>query len=113
MNRTLIVPLLFLGYAVSGTALADTLSMSSALSADESVRAILPDKGSRQSTVLRNFGHPDKRHAPAGGETPKHPPITRWDYATFSVFFENDHVVDAVVHNQPAEMYGLDELRAK
>jgi hypothetical protein len=25
------------------------------------------------------------------------PPITRWDYAGFSVFFEHDRVIDAVV----------------
>jgi hypothetical protein len=27
---------------------------------------------------------------------PGQPPITRWDYAGFAVFFEHDRVIDAV-----------------
>ncbi len=29
------------------------------------------------------------------------PPITRWDYDAFSVYFENDHVIHAVVPSEP------------
>ena len=29
------------------------------------------------------------------------PPITRWDYREFSVYFEYDHVVKSVIHHQP------------
>jgi hypothetical protein len=28
------------------------------------------------------------------------PPITRWDYASYSVYFEYDRVIDSVRHRQ-------------
>jgi hypothetical protein len=50
-----------------------------------------PARGSTMNAVEAKFGAPQTRH-PAIGE----PPITRWDYAAFSVFFEHDRVIDAV-----------------
>jgi len=44
------------------------------------------------SAVEKRFGAPTSRH-PAVGQ----PPITRWDYPGFSVFFEYDRVIHAVV----------------
>jgi hypothetical protein len=44
------------------------------------------------TTVEKKFGAPVTRHPTVGA-----PPITRWDYAGFSVFFERDRVIDAVV----------------
>lgn len=44
------------------------------------------------TAVEQRFGAPNSRHAAVG-----QPPITRWDYARFSVFFENDRVIHAVV----------------
>lgn len=72
----------------------------------------LPIKGQTMSQVLSRYGQPQLRHKPAGGDTPKHPPITRWDYAGFSVFFEHTHVVDAVVPGQPPHIYHADKLQA-
>ena len=51
----------------------------------------LPRHGQSQASVLRNHGEPLKRHASVG-----QPPITRWDYPAFSVYFEYSHVVDSV-----------------
>jgi hypothetical protein len=51
-----------------------------------------PARGSTMSTVEAKFGAPQSRHDAVGI-----PPITRWDYAGFSVFFEKDRVIDAVV----------------
>jgi hypothetical protein len=52
-----------------------------------------PARGITMAKVEAQFGAPTERHAAIGK-----PPITRWDYANFSVFFEYDHVVHAVVH---------------
>lgn len=71
---------------------------------------VLPHKGERRSAVLKQFGEPGKRFAPVGGDSPRHPPITRWDYEGFSVFFEYDHVVDAVVPDRPATIYHRETL---
>ncbi|GAC1622891.1 MAG: hypothetical protein NVS9B10_07380 [Nevskia sp.] len=75
------------------------------------LKIALPKKGEARRSVLKSFGEPQKKFAPVGGETPKHPPITRWDYAGFSVFFERDHVVDAVVPGRPAQVYHRENLQ--
>ena len=56
-----------------------------------------PKRGLTMSEVEKHFGAPVTRPPAAGGDAPHHPPITRWDYSGFSVFFERDRVVDSVV----------------
>jgi hypothetical protein len=51
-----------------------------------------PKGGMTMAAVEARFGSPRERH-----ETVGTPPITRWDYEHFSVFFEKDRVIDAVV----------------
>jgi hypothetical protein len=50
-----------------------------------------PARGSTMTAVEAKFGAPQSRHDAVGA-----PPITRWDYLGFSVFFEKDRVIDAV-----------------
>jgi hypothetical protein len=45
----------------------------------------------RMTTVEARFGAPQNRHAAVGA-----PPITRWDYPGYAVFFEHDRVIHAV-----------------
>jgi len=52
-----------------------------------------PERGMSMKAVEAKFGEPQQRH-PAVGK----PAITRWDYAAFTVFFENQYVIDAVVN---------------
>jgi hypothetical protein len=103
--------LLTLGFA---TARADDVVMPSGApqAAAPLPAAGLPVKGQTMSQVLRTYGQPQVKHPAAGGDTPKHPPITRWDYPGFSVFFEHTHVVDAVVPGQPPHIYNADKLQA-
>jgi hypothetical protein len=58
----------------------------------------LPARGSTATSVVATWGEPELRHAPVG-----QPPITRWDYAQFSVYFENDSVVHAVLRHRSPE----------
>jgi hypothetical protein len=51
-----------------------------------------PKRGSTMSDVEAKFGAPSAKHDAVGA-----PPITRWDYPNFSVFFEHDRVIHAVV----------------
>jgi len=51
----------------------------------------LPRRGANMSAVEAQFGAPKVRHEAVGK-----PPITRWDYEGFSVYFEYQHVVHAV-----------------
>ena len=50
----------------------------------------------------------DRKHAPVAGPNSRqhNPPITRWDYAGFSVYFEYNHVVDAVAAKSRPEEIG-------
>lgn len=54
----------------------------------------LPSRGSSMATVEARFGAPQSRQAAVG-----QPPITRWDYPGFSVYFEHSHVIHAVAHS--------------
>lgn len=50
-----------------------------------------PPRGAPMSAVEAGFGEPRTRHAAVG-----QPPITRWDYDGFSVYFEHNHVIHSV-----------------
>ena len=52
----------------------------------------LPANGMSQADVRARFGDPAKAYAPVG-----EPPITRWDYASWSVYFEYDKTISAVL----------------
>jgi hypothetical protein len=56
----------------------------------------VPQRGSTMATVEAKFGAPRERHAAVG-----QPPITRWDYNGFSVYFEHSHVLHSVVIGAP------------
>lgn len=55
----------------------------------------LPARGISMDRVRSQWGNPASEHAAVG-----QPPITRWDYPSFSVYFEYNHVVHAVVHHR-------------
>ncbi|MDB5976148.1 MAG: hypothetical protein JWR07_2908 [Nevskia sp.] len=104
--------------ALGFTAQADDIVMpatappaSNGAASGAAVPASLPVKGQTMAEVTRHYGEPQQKHAPVGGDAPKHPPITRWDYAGFSVFFEHAHVVDAVVPGQPPQVYHTEQLQ--
>lgn len=71
----------------------------------------LPHKGVSMAEVEKKYGAPTTKRAPVGGDTPKHPPITRWDYPGFSAIFEKDRLIDAVVPGAPAHVYNKDQLQ--
>jgi hypothetical protein len=80
--------------APAHAAQADTLLITRAQAAEH---ANLPRRGASMASVEAAYGAPTTRHEPVGGGSAKTPPITRWDYPTFSVYFENSHVVNAVL----------------
>lgn len=60
-------------------------------------KADLPKRGSSMAQVEARYGAPQEKFAAVGGGSVHTPPITRWQYGSFSVYFENSHVVDAVL----------------
>jgi hypothetical protein len=82
------------GAAGAGAAVAETIVVNDQVQVRES-QVDRPKRGSSMSEVEKQFGAPVTRHATVGG-APHQPPITRWDYNGFSVFFEHDRVIHAV-----------------
>ena len=81
------LPLLLLGATLPGGA--ETLRIPLGQQGDPSVP--VPARGESRSQVLERFGLPDEEHPPVGRQ-----PIRRWDYRDFSVYFDNDRVLDTV-----------------
>ncbi|HVO47328.1 MAG TPA: hypothetical protein VMT29_13430 [Steroidobacteraceae bacterium] len=81
---------LLCGCAAAGSAVAETLVVDDQVQVREST-VERPKRGSTMVQVEARFGAPVEKHATVG-----QPPITRWDYAGFSVFFERDRVIHAV-----------------
>ena len=93
MKTHVLVSLLCLGAA----ALAQSAPAHAALVVDDGKVAVMPSatpqpaRGALMKTVEKQFGAPANRHPTVGK-----PPITRWDYPGFSVFFEGDRVIHSV-----------------
>lgn len=66
----------------------------------------LPARGQLMNAVRAQFGEPAQALAAVGGGDPRTPPITRWVYTDFTVYFENDHVVNAVLNKASAQEIG-------
>jgi hypothetical protein len=83
------------GCAISGVLAADVLLI-------EEVRQAgnldVPENGLSTTDVRARYGEPVTVHAAVGD-----PPITRWDYGQWSVYFEYDLVLFTVVHKDKVE----------
>ena len=88
MAKLRTISLVALLAAAWGTAGADTLQMEGVAASESDGR---PTRGMTQAKVESRFGAPATVKAPVGD-----PPITRWEYADFVVYFEYDKVIHAV-----------------
>jgi hypothetical protein len=52
----------------------------------------MPMRGMTMDKVQSHFGTPSQKLAAVG-----QPPITRWEYPSYIVYFEYDHVIHSVV----------------
>ncbi len=89
MAKLRIFTVLALLFGVLGTVNAQTLEMEGVASASDGAR---PSSGMTADSVESKFGAPEAKVAPVGD-----PPITRWEYKDFVVFFEYDRVIHTVV----------------
>ena len=80
-----------LALLIAGTARSETVADGDQLMVRESDIA-RPSRGMTMHAVEAKFGAPAARHEAVG-----EPPISRWDYHGFRVFFEKDRVIHAVV----------------
>jgi hypothetical protein len=80
--------------AAHGNARADTLLLDEMEAA--AATADRPSRGMSKERVETRFGTPVARRGAVGD-----PPISRWEYAGFVVYFEYDHVIHAVATQRP------------
>jgi hypothetical protein len=76
---------------LAGIATADMVSVDNGIAVKES-DVNTPSRGMSMSQVASKFGAPVTK-VPAVGK----PPISRWEYPGFVVYFEHDHVIHSVV----------------
>jgi hypothetical protein len=84
--------------ALAAPASADQLSMQGS-----TYTGNMPARGTHMNSVLRQFGEPTQRLSPVGGGLPQHPPITRWVYPGYTVYFERELVISAVANRNVAQ----------
>ena len=71
---------------------ADVLLIESVVASQQSR---LPSNGITMAAVENQWGEPISKHQAVGT-----PPITRWEYSNYSVYFENNRVLSSV-HHEP------------
>ena len=86
---TRIVLALMLAFTIQ-TAAADVLLIEEVR---QSERMQLPVNGQSKADTEAKYGTPVKKHATVGD-----PPISRWEYDSYSVYFEYDLVLFTVLH---------------
>jgi hypothetical protein len=85
--------LLLAAVLASGVAGAETIAVDNGIAVKEST-VPTPTRGMTMDEVQSKFGDPASK-VPAVGA----PPISRWEYPGFVVYFEHDHVIHSVVAN--------------
>lgn len=90
LGQFLVVFMLAFGAAFSSGIAADVLVINQV---QQGERMDLPLNGQTMGEVEGQYGSPASKHAPVGD-----PPITRWTYDRWSVYFEYDRVLYTVIH---------------
>ena len=103
--QTRILAALLCGCALAGAAVAETIVVNDQVQVRDS-QVDRPKRGLTMDEVEKRFGAPSTRHPAVGGSSQQQPPITRWDYSGFTVVFERDRVIDAVVSGGSAPTAG-------
>jgi len=83
--------LLLAAVLASGLAGAETIAVDSGIAVKQSDVAT-PARGMTMDQVSGKFGAPATK-VPAVGK----PPISRWEYPGFVVYFEHEHVIHSVI----------------
>ena len=89
MLRKSITALILLSACAVGAAVADTLVIDGIDAQGASNSS--PGRGLSQNSVQSKWGEPVNKSSPVG-----EPPISSWEYDTFVVYFEYDHVIHSV-----------------
>ncbi|HEY0333101.1 MAG TPA: hypothetical protein VGC74_05240 [Stenotrophomonas sp.] len=87
----------------TGLAVADTLLVDRA---NEKPAVALPVRGQSMGQVEAQYGAPQQKLDPRGGQKHQWPTINRWVYPAFTVYFEKSKVIDVVANQAGANEIG-------
>ena len=93
MSKTLIFlgGLIALSFALLAPATATAFDYNTDTFTEIESQRGLPVRGMSSSKVMAEYGEPDQKSSPIGD-----PPISRWDYPDFQVYFERAIVITTV-----------------
>ena len=89
MHKLRLLIILGMAFGLMAGASADTLNTSGISAGEDGSR---PVRGTTQAQVEAKYGSPVSKKAAVGD-----PPISSWEYADFTVYFEYDRVIHAVL----------------
>ncbi len=89
MQKLRILTILAMAVGLMASANAETVQTSGISAGEDGSR---PMRGTTQAQVESKFGSPVNKKAAVGD-----PPISSWDYQDFTVYFEYDRVIHAVL----------------
>ena len=89
MHKLRLLTILGMAFCLMASASADTLDTSGISAGEDGSR---PVRGTTQAQVEAKYGSPVSKKAAVGD-----PPISSWEYADFTVYFEYDRVIHAVL----------------
>lgn len=96
MMKSLHASIVLVCFLAANSATAETILVPRAYDVPNGPEGVArPVRGMSMDAVLARFGEPTRR-LPAVGE----PPITRWIYERFTVYFEGSTTLDAVVYRK-------------
>jgi len=96
------IALLAVAFA-AGSAAAETLLVDRA---NEKPAGATPVRGQSMAQVESQFGAPQQKLDPRGGQKHQWPTINRWVYPAFTVYFEKQKVIDVVANQAGANEIG-------
>ncbi len=85
--------LVLISLSAISTAYAESLIIEN-IDKSSAAMTVRPNRGMSMDTVESKWGKPDIKRNSVGD-----PPISRWEYSTFVVYFEYRNVIHAVVKN--------------
>lgn len=88
---------------VTGSAAAETLLVDRA---NEKPAVSMPVRGLSMAQVESQYGAPQQKLDPRGGQKRQWPTINRWVYPAFTVYFEKQKVIDVVANQAGANEIG-------
>jgi hypothetical protein len=91
LARTMKMSLIALGLGLALPSFGETLAIDGQVTVKPS-GVETPQRGASMAAVESKFGAPSNKSSPVGN-----PPITKWFYPNFTVVFEHDKVLHAVV----------------